>query len=31
VDLGPESPLGKALAATLMIMGYGIIALPRES
>lgn len=27
-DIAPESPLGKALAATLMIMGYGIIAVP---
>ena len=27
-DVAPESPLGKALAATLMIMGYGIIAVP---
>lgn len=27
-DVAPASPLGKALAATLMIMGYGIIAVP---
>ncbi|HEX8318972.1 ion transporter [Longimicrobium sp.] len=27
-DIAPEGPLGKALAATLMIMGYGIIAVP---
>ena len=27
-DVAPESPLGKAMAATLMIMGYGIIAVP---
>jgi voltage-gated potassium channel len=27
-DVAPESPLGKGIAATLMIMGYGIIAVP---
>lgn len=27
-DVAPASPLGKAVAATLMIMGYGIIAVP---
>jgi voltage-gated potassium channel len=27
-DVAPAGPLGKALAATLMIMGYGIIAVP---
>lgn len=27
-DIAPQSPLGKALAATLMILGYGIIAVP---
>jgi voltage-gated potassium channel len=27
-DVAPEGPLGKLLAATLMIMGYGIIAVP---
>jgi voltage-gated potassium channel len=27
-DVAPASPLGKTLAATLMIMGYGIIAVP---
>jgi len=27
-DIAPASPLGKSLAATLMIMGYGIIAVP---
>jgi voltage-gated potassium channel len=27
-DVAPASPLGKAMAATLMIMGYGIIAVP---
>lgn len=27
-DVAPEGPAGKALAATLMIMGYGIIAVP---
>lgn len=28
LDVAPAGPLGKALAATLMIMGYGIIAVP---
>ncbi|MBW3569959.1 MAG: ion transporter [Gemmatimonadetes bacterium] len=27
-DIAPVTPLGKGLAATLMIMGYGIIAVP---
>lgn len=27
-DVAPASPLGKGVAATLMIMGYGIIAVP---
>ncbi len=27
-DLSPQTPLGKALASFLMIMGYGIIAVP---
>ena len=27
-DVAPEGPLGKGIAATLMIMGYGIIAVP---
>ena len=27
-DVAPAGPLGKALAATLMILGYGIIAVP---
>ncbi len=27
-DISPQTPLGKALAAVLMIMGYGIIAVP---
>lgn len=27
-DIAPETPLGKAVAATLMVMGYGIIAVP---
>ncbi|MBC2715126.1 MAG: ion transporter [Desulfobacteraceae bacterium] len=27
-DLSPHTPLGKALASCLMIMGYGIIAVP---
>jgi voltage-gated potassium channel len=27
-DLAPQTPLGKALASTLMILGYGIIAVP---
>ena len=27
-DMSPETPLGKALAAVIMILGYGIIAVP---
>jgi len=27
-DIAPQSPLGKAVAAALMVMGYGIIAVP---
>ncbi len=27
-DLSPQTPLGKALASLVMIMGYGIIAVP---
>lgn len=27
-DLSPQTPLGKALAAAVMILGYGIIAVP---
>ncbi len=27
-DLSPQTPLGKAIASFLMIMGYGIIAVP---
>jgi voltage-gated potassium channel len=27
-DIAPQSPLGQALAALVMIMGYGIIAVP---
>ncbi len=27
-DISPETPLGKALACALMILGYGIIAVP---
>ena len=27
-DISPQTPLGKALASFLMIMGYGIIAVP---
>lgn len=27
-DISPQSPIGKALASFLMIMGYGIIAVP---
>jgi len=27
-DIAPQSPLGKLLASVLMIMGYGIIAVP---
>ena len=27
-DLAPETPLGKALASVIMILGYGIIAVP---
>jgi len=27
-DLSPETPPGKALAAVIMILGYGIIAVP---
>jgi len=27
-DISPQTPLGKALASLLMILGYGIIAVP---
>jgi len=27
-DLSPQSPLGRALASVIMIMGYGVIAVP---
>ena len=27
-DIAPESPLGQLIAALIMIMGYGIIAVP---
>ena len=27
-DITPQSPLGQALAALLMVLGYGIIAVP---
>lgn len=27
-DIAPQSPLGQAIAATIMILGYGIIAVP---
>lgn len=27
-DLAPQTPLGKAIAAALMVLGYGIIAVP---
>ena len=27
-DLSPQSPLGRAVASTIMIMGYGVIAVP---
>ena len=27
-DIAPQTPLGKILASAIMIMGYGIIAVP---
>ena len=27
-DIAPQTPLGQALAACLMILGYGVIAVP---
>ncbi len=27
-DIAPQTPLGKILASVIMIMGYGIIAVP---
>ena len=27
-DISPETPIGQAVAAVIMVMGYGIIAVP---